>query len=174
MGDQKIREMCMNLLMADSEEEVILLLRSKGYWDDPDVWRLIGDREGNYSTIGNQQSRPEAALTEKVINAIDARLMNECLVRGINPKSREAPRNIREAVGRFFESREVCGDVGGTVREWDNKRRREVSEGITIAVTGDKRNPSVTICDIGEGQTPNMMHDRQAKQTKHLLCTGKI
>jgi hypothetical protein len=27
----------------------------------------------------------EAALAEKLVNSVDARLINECLVRGINP-----------------------------------------------------------------------------------------
>lgn len=147
----------MKLLQADTEDEVVSILDKVGYWNNPNVWRLIGDREGNYSTIGNQQSRPEAALTEKIINAIDARLMSECFLRGIDPKSKKAPQSIPEAVRCFFEGKEVYDDFGGTVQDWDNKRRRLVSEGITVAVTGSKRNPSVTVSDIGEGQTPNMM-----------------
>lgn len=159
MQNKEIKELCMNLLMADSEEEVILLLKSRDYWDDPKVWRLIGDREGNFATIGNQASKPEGALTEKVVNAIDARLMNECFVRSIDPKSPRAPRNMREAVSWFFEGKDIDGPVDGTMGKWDDKRRREVSEGITVSVTGDKRRPCVTISDIGEGQTPNMMPD---------------
>jgi len=157
MNSEEAKKLCLNLLRADSEEEVISLLSHKGYWDEPKVWRLIGDREGNYSTIGNQQSKPEAALTEKVINAIDARLMNECLVSGIHPESAEAPRSVREAVSRFFEGRRVFDEFGGTAQKWDTKRRRIVSEGITVAVTGDKRRPCITVSDIGEGQTPDMM-----------------
>jgi len=153
------RELCMQLLAADSEDEVVRLLKEKDYWDDSKAWRLVGDREGNYSTIGNQQSRPEAALTEKVINAIDARLMKECLKIGVDPKSREAPKNIRDAVGLFFKPEAIGKDACGAVADWDTKYRREVSEGITVALTGNKRRPCVTIADVGEGQTPNMMSE---------------
>ena len=117
------KELCLNLLQADSETEVISILQKAGYWDDPKVWRLIGDREGNYSTIGNQQNKSEAALTEKVINSIDARLMNECLIRGVHPESKQAPQSIREAVARFFEGKDNWMEIGGTIRNWDDKRR---------------------------------------------------
>ena len=158
-NNEEVKRLCLNLLHADSEEEVISILRKFGYWDDPKAWRLIGDREGNYSTIGNQQNKPEAALAEKVINSIDARLMNECLVNGIDPESQDAPGSIREAVARFFEGKETFEDYGGTFQNWDTKRRREVSQGITVTVTGSRRRPSITISDVGEGQTPNRMHE---------------
>jgi len=157
MTNIDIKALCMKLLQADSEDEVVSILDNIDYWNNHKVWRLIGDREGNYSTIGNQQSRPEAALTEKIINAIDARLMSECFLRGIDPKSHKAPQSIPESVRCFFEGKEVYDDFGGTVQGWDTKHRRIVSEGITVAVTGSKRNPCVTVSDIGEGQTPNMM-----------------
>ncbi|MBN2018717.1 MAG: hypothetical protein JW749_00655 [Sedimentisphaerales bacterium] len=149
----------MALLKADSEDEVIKILKEHGYWDDTKVWRLFGDREGSFATIGNQQSRPEAALTEKIINSIDARLMSECMERGIDPTSANAPKNIHEAVAVFFENKGIYNGFGGTLHEWDDRRRREVSEGITVALTGTRKNPSVTIADTGEGQTPNMMPD---------------
>jgi hypothetical protein len=157
MTNDDVKKLTLNLLKADTEEEVIEILEKTEYWDDPNAWRLFGDREGSFATIGNQQSRPEAALTEKVINSIDARLMNECLMRGIDPTSTNTPKNIREAVAVFFEGKGAYTDFGGTLHEWDDKRRREVSEGITVAVTGSRKNPSITIADIGEGQTPNMM-----------------
>lgn len=84
----------------------------------PGVWRLVGDREGNFATIGAQQSRSEAALVEKIVNSVDARLMNECLVRGIDPTSAVAPPSIRHAVSRFFENREPKGEIGGTLEGW--------------------------------------------------------
>ncbi len=159
MTNDDIKKITLNLLNVDTEEEVIEILKKEGYWDDSKVWRLFGDREGNFATIGNQASRPEAALTEKIVNSIDARLMNECLTRGIDPTSSEAPKSIREAVSVFFEHRKTYDKFGGMLQEWDDKKRREVSEEITVAVTGSKRNPSITIADTGEGQTPNMMPD---------------
>jgi hypothetical protein len=101
------KQPCLNLLRADTEEEIVGILKVEGYWEEPTVWRLFGDRENNFSTIGNQQSRPEAALTEKVVNAIDARLMCECMKGGINPRSEAAPVSIREAVAWFMSGRTI-------------------------------------------------------------------
>ncbi len=72
MTNSQIRDLALALLKADSEGEAVGILKSSGFWDDQTVWRLYGDNDGNYATIGNQQSRPEAALVEKVVNAVDA------------------------------------------------------------------------------------------------------
>ena len=60
-------------------------------WDEAAAWRFFGDYENNYNTIGNQQSRSDAALIEKLVNSVDARLMNECMIRGVDPESALAP-----------------------------------------------------------------------------------
>ena len=132
-------------------------LPSKGYWDRPEVWREYGDRSGNFSTIGNQQSRPEAALVEKIINSVDARLMNACQVKGIDPTSSDAPTSIRHAVAMFFEDKEIVAQSGGTIRDWPKSKRTEESRNITLAATGTRRNTCLTIADNGEGQTPNRL-----------------
>jgi hypothetical protein len=77
--NDEIRGLALELLQADSESEVISLLRAASLWEDPAAWRLYGDKETNYATIGNQQSRPEAALVEKIVNAVDARLLGTLL-----------------------------------------------------------------------------------------------
>ena len=69
-------QLCLALIAADSEQAVIDLLTKPGFWDDESAWRYYGDYENNYNTIGNQQSRPDAALVEKLVNSVDARLMN--------------------------------------------------------------------------------------------------
>lgn len=86
MDERAARHLCLALIKADTEDEVIRLLKEAGYWDQPGAWRFYGDRETNFNTIGNQQSRPDAALVEKLINSVDARLMSECLLRGIDPE----------------------------------------------------------------------------------------
>lgn len=152
-------KLALSLLRCESEQEVIEVLQDARLWDRPEAWRLYGDRDGNYATIGNQQSRPEAALVEKIVNSVDARLMNECLTRGIDPASSSAPPTIRHAVSMFFEGRSFDGGVGGTVQAWPRQRQLEQSRSITIAVTGSKSSPNITIADSGEGQTPrNVPH----------------
>jgi hypothetical protein len=92
MTNDEARDLCLALMGADSEAEVIDLLEQAGLWNAPEAWRYFGDRESNYNTIGNQQSRSDAALVEKLVNSVDARLLNECLVRGIDPEGPKAPR----------------------------------------------------------------------------------
>ena len=157
MNDRETRELSLTLLRADTEADVIKTLKDARYWDDPKAWRLYGDRDGNYATIGNQQSRPEAALVEKIVNCVDARLMNECLRHGVDPESDKAPPSIRHAVSRYFEGRELQGEIGGTVQSWPLTRQREQSQYITVAATGARTAPSIIIADCGEGQTPARM-----------------
>src|SRR5688572_24807004 len=142
-----LMELCLQLMRSDSQSEVITVLTDAGLWSDPNAWRLFDDNENNYSTIGNQQSRAEAALVEKIVNSIDARLVNACLARGIDPQSHDAPQSIREAVARFFENR--TGEIGpdaGRVKNWTNSQRKSEARLITIAATGfkppDERYPS--------------------------------
>ena len=61
LNNDQVKNLAICLLHADDEQTVIEILKKAGYWDDPTVWRLYGDRDGNYATIGNQQSRPDAA-----------------------------------------------------------------------------------------------------------------
>lgn len=166
MGDQErlrddrwCQELCLELLHAETEAEVVMALSGRGLWKDDALWRDFGDKEDNWTTIGNQQSRPEAALVEKVVNSVDARLLGECQAAGIDPQSEAAPRSVREAVARFFEGHEACGESDGHIREWEKSKRTEVSAGITIAATGAKKAPCFTIADTGEGQSPRRMPD---------------
>ncbi|HOE12283.1 MAG TPA: hypothetical protein PLQ35_09230 [bacterium] len=163
MNEKEAKALCLNLMQADSEDEVIQILKEAGYWDNPDVWRFYGDYENNYNTIGNQQGSPDAALVEKLVNSVDARLMNECLVRGTDPEGPNAPQSIQEAVARFFgNATEGKSSLMGCIRDWMDSKRTDIARGITLAATGAKPgsgNPSFTIADMGEGQTPDKMPD---------------
>jgi hypothetical protein len=152
------KTLCLKLLQADTEEEVIKLLKDRGYWDNPACWRYYGDVENNWSQGGNQQSLAEAALVEKLVNSVDARLINECRIRNIDPKSPQAPRTIREAVARFFD--DSTGEkqaTGGYIEEWSDDKARNVAKGITLCATGIRPTLSLTISDCGEGQTPALI-----------------
>ena len=161
MNNAQVRELCLSLMKADTEEEAIQILRDAGYWKNPAIWRYYGDRESNYNTIGSQQSRPEAALVEKLVNSVDARLMNECLVQGIDAEGPSAPKTIREAVAKFFEENPNTS-TAGLMREWLDSQRTKIARGITLAATGampNDGNPCFTVSDCGEGQTPEMLPD---------------
>ena len=150
----------MRLLRADTERDIIETLKSAELWDDPGAWRLYGDKEGNFAQAGNQQAQPEAALVEKIVNCCDSRLMLECLKRGLDPESSEAPHNVRDAVAMFFENRRAEHQEAGTLRNWSSEKRTEQSRFITLAATGGRptrgrrtANMCLTIADQGEGQS---------------------
>ena len=153
------QQLCMELLWSDTEEQVISLLRNQGFWDNPDVWRPFGDKLDNFSTMGNQSSSPDAALVEKLVNSVDAVLMGECLAAGICPNSFDAPQSIPEAIAQFFFGDRDKSNSLGYVSRWPSQKRRELSDLITLAATGARSNPSFTIVDAGEGQTPESMPD---------------
>ncbi len=69
------KELCVNLAKAETEKEVVDLLKQAGHWNDPKSWSFYGGDESNYSDIGNQQTKPECALVEKLINSVNASLI---------------------------------------------------------------------------------------------------
>ncbi len=170
MNDEQTKALCLALMKADSEAEVLGLLKEAGLWDNKDLWRFYGDYENNYNTIGNQQGRPDAALVEKVVNAVDARLMNECLARGIDPEGVRGRQSIRQAVAMFFdETYRADSPHAGQVKDWPDKKRTETARWLTLVATGAKPgsgNPCFTISDLGEGQTPEKMPDTFLSLTK--------
>lgn len=162
MKNDEIKVFALNLLNANSEEEVIRILKDAGYWDNPLAWRLCGDHDGNFATVGNQQARPEGALVEKIVNSVDARLLNECLVRGIDPESEEAPRSIRHAIAVLFDGKPHANLDEGTIADWSHRKQLDEAKQITLAITGNKPRqgmPCITIADKGEGQVPSRFPD---------------
>jgi hypothetical protein len=157
MGDAKsLRILCLKLIQADTEAEVVRLLQMAGLWDDSRLWRWLGDEEFNYSSVGNQQSRAEQAIIEKLINSVDSKLIAAARIAGCLPKTGDSPqdpdtpRTIKEARERFF---------GEQLKDPET-----LSHGITVAATGarpreGRGRPCFTIVDDGEGQTPRAMPD---------------
>ncbi len=153
LTEKNLKELCLSLAKSDSEEEVISYLKKAGYWDDSSLWVDYGENENNFSTIGNQQSRPDAALVEKLINSVDAVLMAECLSKGIQPDGTDAPHDIADALESFFEIPD------GRLTNISAKKRSELANKINLVATGKKTNPSYTIIDVGEGQSAQSMPD---------------
>lgn len=156
----KPKELCLELMRADTEDDVVRILTEAGYWEMQAFWRFYGDRETNYNSAGNQQARPDAALVEKIINSVDARLMNECLAKGIDPAGNAAPDSIRAAVAAYFEEPATAGKAfAGQMQHWPPDKRTQIARGITLAATGSKPPgmPCFSIADAGEGQTPERM-----------------
>lgn len=163
------KTLCDKLLVAEDENTIVRTLKDAGYWDDETAWRPYGDLDNNYGTIGNQQSEAVAALVEKIVNAIDARLTNACLMSGDNPESPNAPSSIREAVHRYFGGAGAFDpDRSGRLSNWTNRQLNLEGDQITLVATGARPDgrrgarsarPSLSIADGGEGQTPDQFPD---------------
>lgn len=149
------KELCLKLIHSDTEREVITHLKEAGFWDDKSLWRDLGDNENNFAITNNQSSKSDAALVEKLVNSVDARLMNECIKAGIDPEGPKAPTSIRYAVAKFIEKAEHPEkEFTGRISEWTDQERTKVAADITLCATGSKRRPCFSIADLGEGQTP--------------------
>ena len=157
---ENLKDLCIALAQSESEREVIDILKKWGYWDNPTAWRYYGDNENNFAVIGNQQSAPDSALVEKIINSVDAVLMRECLRRGIDPESNDAPPTIEDALEVFFDIKH------GMLTNLLPRKRRELAENILLVATGKKSSPNYLIIDKGEGQTPKKMPETFLSLTK--------
>ncbi|HEY61066.1 MAG TPA: hypothetical protein G4N95_00290 [Anaerolineae bacterium] len=156
----KNKQICLDLAHCNTEQDVIKLLKEVGYWDNLTVWQYYGDNENNFATIGNQQSRPDAAIVEKIINSVDAVLMAECQKQGITPEGENAPKSITAALEQYFNI------PNGKLSNITTSERRNLAKNICLVATGLKANPCYSIIDQGEGQSPNMMPNT-------LLSIGK-
>ena len=159
------RDLCLALMLAETDEEIVDYLSIAGYWDNPSAWRFLGDVENNFGTIGNQQADPVAALVEKIVNSIDARLVGACLAGGTDPASDGAPRTPREAVARFFEPWHDFNPSrpdDGLILDWTGQHMTDESREITVTAAGSLPSqgaPSISIADTGEGQIPDAFPD---------------
>lgn len=148
-----VKELCNNLVKADSQEDVKNALEREGLWNE-EHWSVVGgnDDYANHGIIGNQQSNPANALVEKIINCGDSALLLKSRLSGVDPKSENAPKSVSEAVETFF-------DVPNA--RWincSNNQINQISEKFcNVVVTGEKNqdNPNYSIIDQAEGQAPS-------------------
>lgn len=145
------KKLLLDLYNAPNADSVYQIVLAYGL-DSSEYWKPYGGILNNAGTFENQQSSPENALVEKITNSIDAILMKECLIRGINPKDKNnpnVPQTINAATKMFFNV-----DNG----KWENitsTERNRVAQDIQIILTEDRKTPNVAIYDNGEGQNPS-------------------
>lgn len=169
----QLKDLCLALVQCETEEEVIEILKREKYWDRPENWQLFGGDENNYSIIGNQQSKPESAIVEKIINSVDAMLMGECLRQDIKPDSEQAPQSIKESLAKYFQI------FDGKLTNISAKERSKLAENIGFVSTGQKTNPNYAIFDKGEGQSPARLHEtilsiRKSNKLRIPFVQGKF
>ncbi|WP_142786088.1 hypothetical protein [Changchengzhania lutea] len=143
-----MKELFWRIFNANSEDELTTIINSKAIFKDRNNWKPYGGIEGNFGTFEAQQNNAIPALVEKITNSIDATLIKECRISGIDPKSKEAPKTMIEAVEKFYQV------PNGEISELGPVKRRELAENIQIIASGDQKTPSILIYDAGEGQVP--------------------
>lgn len=145
------KRLLLELYNAPDADALYRLIVAYGL-DGSDYWKPYGGNFNNAGTFENQQSSPENALVEKLTNSIDAILMKECMIRGLNPKDKnnpQVPQSINAATKIFFNV-----DNG----KWENvvsAERNKIAQNIQVILTGDRKTPNVAIYDNGEGQNPS-------------------
>ena len=151
------RELFDQLLRADSVEEVEEALSRAGYLDQASAWRFLGDNENSGAVVGAQQEDPVSALAEKFTNSVDAVLIDRCLAEDIDPTDKKkAPASYQKAIAKFFPSANsgFAEQEAESAVPWPLPATKAGTELVTMAVTGQKTLPSLSIADQGEGQNP--------------------
>lgn len=158
MDSKLSRRIALELIRADSVEELQEILKdneAKEWFDDPQHWAPYGKREKNWDTVGNQQTNPVGALTEIVINGIDAILLRKAHESGLTDfRAPAAPQSMSGAVKRFFPH-----IVEGKIALLEAEQRTALAKQcIQIGVRRPHRKnhqfPTYTVIDAGDGQLP--------------------
>ena len=145
--NEEIKNFCLKIIKTENAEGIVGLLKKENLWNDMSSWRYYGDKSNNISVINNQAPDATKALVEKIANSFDARLMLESRKRGIDPKGKNTPKNIKEAMQKFFYED----------KKFTNFMSLENENAIFATNTREK--PCISIVDKGEGQTPDMVPD---------------
>jgi hypothetical protein len=135
------KALLLELLAAESEEEVLEVLNERRLLQAADRWAYLGNMPNNQSIVQAQQSSPTAALVEKFTNGLDAILLRHCKAMGIDPRGPEAPATMADAVEKFF------GDLGDPLQI-----RPLAEQNLVLYATGSKARPCLSLYDAGEGQ----------------------
>lgn len=144
--DINLEDLFHSLYNKSTEKELDELIASyPKIFKNPNNWHPLGGDQSTFGVIENQQARAIPALIEKITNSIDAILMRKCFENGIDPKSKDAPKSMEEAIGKFFPDN----------KQWDLPTfRKKQSESIQIIADGPRMDTSLVIFDDGEGQHP--------------------
>ena len=145
--EDAVRDLLDALLSAQTEDDVHSCLDRAGVLDDA-YWLPYGGQSNNSGTFLNQQADARGALIEKIVNSIDAVLTRHAYEKG-DFESGNLPESMFEAAERYFNVRD--GKLHNITRA---ERSRLAAQSVQVVFTGDRRRPTITVVDQGEGQTP--------------------
>jgi|TARA_Y100000294_G_C8559143_1_gene338395 hypothetical protein len=145
MDPKEAKKLCLDLLKTTKGSDVKEILKKNNLWDKKEVWREYGDDSQSWSIVGGQGDA-EFSLNEKIVNGLDAVLMNKCWESGINPKTSngKTPQSIKEAYNLYFKDKGI---------------REIAANSVWVSLGGSKtpKHPCVCVVDLGEGQAPERM-----------------
>ncbi len=148
---------CRRLLDAESEAAVQAIIDDVPEMRDPKIWQPLDGRETNFNVTSNQASDGGKALTELMTNMVDAVLMKHALQKGIDPKGKNAPATMHQAVDTLIKP--LRGGKLTNLDPDDPWLRQFAQSNLVIGVTGAKTkragSPCYTFVDNGEGQNPD-------------------
>ena len=147
------KDMFLKLLSIASSDEIASLIENDDFFKPENCdWKPYGGRENNAGQIEGQMKSSSNALVEKLINSIDALLMRRCYeVEGTAPDSKDPklPKSLSEAINKYF----------GGEDEINKKRSDWAKRHLAVLAEGDKKKPTLTIIDRGEGQSPEKIQN---------------
>ena len=145
--------MFLKLLSVVSSDEIASLIDNDNFFKLENCdWKPYGGRENNAGQVEGQMKSSSNALVEKLTNAIDALLMRRCYeVEGTAPDSKDPklPKSLSEAITKYF----------GGEDEINKKRSEWAKQHLVVLAEGDKKKPTLTVIDRGEGQSPDKIQD---------------
>ena len=150
-----LEKLCLDIARTEDADDVIKILKVNSLWENPENWKIIGFGENinNHSIIGNQQTHPANALVEKLVNCGDSALVLRCYEEGIDPFGDDAPKNVKDAIEKFFGVRD-----GKWLNITAPERTKLAEKYCNLIATGESgrgSNPTMTILDNCEGQHPS-------------------
>jgi len=138
----------LKFLSINSSNEIASLLENDIFFKAGNcIWKPYGGRENNAGQVEGQMKSSSNALVEKLTNSIDALLMRRCYeVEGVAPdcKDPKLPKSLSKALEKYF----------GGEEEVNRKRSEWAKQHLVVLAEGDKKRPTLTIIDRGEGQAP--------------------
>ena len=122
-------------------------------WDGRHARRLvlasIRGVENNAGTFLSQQADARGALVEKIVNSVDAVLTRHAHERGDFARN-DLPESMFVAGERYF------GIHDGKLHNISPGARSQLAaESVQVVFTGERRRPTITVVDQGEGQSPD-------------------
>ncbi len=151
------KDICLRMIRAESEDDVQTIIDSSPDMANTKNWCPLDGRETNFNVTSNQASDGGKALTELMTNMVDAVLMRHAYQKQIDPRGKNAPQTMYEAVDKLVKKMQGGKLVNlGAGDAWlADFAKKNLVIGVTGAKTKKAGLPCYTFVDNGEGQRPD-------------------